>query len=103
LQVLLNLVGNAIRYAPDGSTVTIEIEKRGSSISLTVADEGHGIPVEDRERIFEKFERLGRTGDGGSGLGLYISRRLTRAMGGDLTVADAPSGGALFRLTLPAR
>jgi signal transduction histidine kinase len=51
--------------------------------------------------VFEKFERLGRTGDGGSGLGLYISRRLARAMGGDLIVAPGP--GAQFTLSLPVR
>jgi hypothetical protein len=103
LQILLNLVGNAIRYAPGGSTVTINVEKLAGDVSLTVSDQGQGIAANDRERVFEKFERLGRSGDGGSGLGLYISRRLARAMGGDLVVEDAPEGGALFRLTLPAR
>ena len=52
--------------------------------------------------MFEKFERLGRSGDGGSGLGLYISRRLARAMGGDLIVDSAPGQGARFTLDLPA-
>ena len=103
LQILLNLVGNAIRYAPGGSNVAIAIEKRVGSASVSVADEGAGVAPGDRERVFEKFERLGRSGDGGSGLGLYISRRLARAMGGELSVETAPSGGALFRLTLPAR
>jgi Histidine kinase-, DNA gyrase B-, and HSP90-like ATPase/His Kinase A (phospho-acceptor) domain len=103
LQILLNLVGNAIRYAPDGSTITLQMEKQASHAAISVADQGKGVPAEDRERVFEKFERLGRSGDGGSGLGLYISRRLARAMGGDLTVSDAPAGGAMFKLTLPAR
>jgi hypothetical protein len=103
LQVMLNLVGNAVRYAPGGSVVTIAIEKQADFAAISVADQGQGVPEEDRERVFEKFERLGRSGDGGSGLGLFISRRLARAMGGDLTVTDAPAGGALFRLTLPAR
>jgi signal transduction histidine kinase len=103
LQILLNLVGNAIRYAPDGSAVQIKIEKRGDFGIISVSDEGEGIPIADRERVFEKFERLGRSGDGGSGLGLYISRRLAHAMGGELMVEDAPTGGACFRLTLPAR
>jgi signal transduction histidine kinase len=103
LQILLNLVGNAIRYAPAGSKVTIALEQRDKKAAVTVSDEGQGIAPEDRERIFEKFERLGRSGDGGSGLGLYISRRLARAMGGELVVSEAQSGGALFRLTLPAR
>ena len=103
LQVMLNLVGNAVRYAPGGSIVTIAIEKQADYAAISVADQGQGVPEEDRERVFEKFERLGRSGDGGSGLGLFISRRLARAMGGDLIVTDAPGGGALFRLTLPAR
>jgi signal transduction histidine kinase len=103
LQILLNLVGNAIRYAPHGSTVTVSIMTVDEQAVLTVADEGLGVPEADRERVFEKFERLGRSGDGGSGLGLYISRRLSRAMGGDLIVTAAPSGGALFKLTLPSR
>ena len=103
LQVMLNLVGNAVRYAPGGSIVTISIEKQADFAAISVADQGQGVPDEDRERVFEKFERLGRSGDGGSGLGLFISRRLARAMGGDLTVSNAPGGGAFFRLTLPAR
>lgn len=103
LQVMLNLVGNAVRYAPGGSIVTIAIEKQADFAAISVADQGQGVSEEDRERVFEKFERLGRSGDGGSGLGLFISRRLARAMGGDLIVTDAPGGGAYFRLTLPAR
>lgn len=99
LQITLNLVSNAIRYAPDGSAVRIRIDSEPPA--LHVADEGGGIAPEDRERVFEKFERLGRSGSGGSGLGLYISRRLARAMKGDLTVGDAPEGGAMFTLRLP--
>jgi len=97
---VLNLVGNAIRYAPGGSSVHIRLSNQPPSIS--VCDEGRGVPMEDRERIFGKFERLGRSGDGGSGLGLYISRRLARAMKGDIEIAEAPEGGAMFTLHLPA-
>lgn len=100
LQIVLNLVGNAIRYAPDGSRITISIDPIDPSIS--VEDEGTGIAEDDRERVFRKFERLGRTGDGGSGLGLYISRKLARAMGGDLAIGSAQGGGARFTLRLPA-
>lgn len=103
LQVMLNLVGNAVRYAPGGSIVTIAIEKQADFSAISVADQGEGVPEPDHERVFEKFERLGRSGDGGSGLGLYISRKLARVMSGDLIVTDALGGGALFRLTLPAR
>lgn len=103
LQILINLIGNAIAYSPAGSTVRIAAQRAGAGrMAVTVADEGPGITAEQAARIFEKFERLGRDKDGGSGLGLYISHRLAKAMGGDLTVETAPGGGALFRLELPA-
>lgn len=102
LQIMLNLVTNAIRYSPDGTEISIDIAEYGSKSVISVSDQGGGIPIEDRERVFEKFERLGRSGDGGSGLGLYISRRLARAMGGDLTIEEAAGSGARFVLTLPS-
>lgn len=102
LQVLLNLIGNAIRYSPANSQVWVRIEAEGGRARVIVADQGPGISAEDQPRIFEKFERLGRSGDGGSGLGLYISRRLAREMRGDLTVESAPGQGARFILDLPA-
>jgi signal transduction histidine kinase len=103
LQVLLNLVGNAIRYAPDNSSVWIRLEDAGNRARIIVADQGPGLTDEQQIKVFEKFERLGRSGeDGGSGLGLYISRRLARAMGGDLTVESAPGQGARFVLEVPA-
>lgn len=103
LQILLNLVGNAIRYAPDNSQVWIRLEDAGTRARLIVADQGPGLTTDQQAKVFEKFERLGRSGeDGGSGLGLYISRRLARAMGGELTVESAPGQGARFILDLPA-
>ena len=110
LQILINLIGNAIAYSPAGSTVTIAPGRADSGrVAVCVADQGPGVTAEQAERIFDKFERLGREGeagkgagkDGGSGLGLYISRRLAEAMDGKLTVEAAPGGGALFRLELP--
>ena len=101
LQIVLNLVTNAIRYAPDGTNVSLTVAAAGDLAHLCVIDEGQGIAGEDRERIFEKFERLGRSGDGGSGLGLYISRKLARAMGGDLYVTPHAGHGACFTLSLP--
>lgn len=103
LQVLLNLVGNAIRYAPDNSSVWIRLEDAGNRARIIVADQGPGLTKDQQVKVFEKFERLGRSGeDGGSGLGLYISRRLARAMGGDLLVESAPGQGARFILEVPA-
>jgi signal transduction histidine kinase len=101
LQILLNLVNNAIRYAPDGTEITIETNQSEAFSMISVSDQGTGIQPEDREKIFQKFERLGRSGDGGSGLGLYISSRLAKAMGGEISVTEAEGGGARFVLRLP--
>lgn len=101
LQILVNLTGNAVRYAPEGTQVRISTEWENGMARVTVADQGSGVDPADRERIFDKFERLGRDDHGGSGLGLYISRRLARAMGGDIVVGGAPGQGARFILTLP--
>ncbi|WP_128892693.1 sensor histidine kinase KdpD [Erythrobacter sp. HKB08] len=101
LQILLNLLGNAIRYSAEGTTVTVSTKRLKSRSRIIVADEGPGLDEEEQARVFEKFERLGRKGDGGSGLGLYISRRIARAMGGELTVKSAPGEGARFILDLP--
>ena len=103
LQVLLNLLGNAIRYSPENSQIWIRVDRDGDRAMVTVADQGQGIDADQQAVVFEKFERLGRTDSGGSGLGLYIARRLARAMDGDLTVDSAPGQGARFTLSLPAR
>lgn len=111
LQILINLVGNAIAYSPEGSTVTLTTaQDEAGQVMVSVADEGPGITEEQAQRIFDKFERLGRGvddgDDTGSGLGLYISRRLALAMDGDLALASPADGeevrGATFILTLPA-
>ncbi|MEO5586968.1 MAG: HAMP domain-containing sensor histidine kinase [Novosphingobium sp.] len=101
LQILLNLLNNAIRYTPENSQVWIRLERTGDRARVIVADQGEGLSAQAQARVFEKFERLGRSGDGGSGLGLYISRRLARAMGGDLTVESTPGQGARFILEVP--
>ena len=101
LQILLNLLGNAISYSPEDSSVWIRVEDVADRARVIVADQGPGLSAADREIVFDKFERLGRSGDGGSGLGLYISRRLARAMGGELSVDSAPGQGARFLLDLP--
>jgi PAS domain-containing protein/anti-sigma regulatory factor (Ser/Thr protein kinase) len=103
LQVLMNLIANAVRYSPEGSAVWIRTEEEGDVSAIVVADQGKGIAREDQERIFEKFERVDHNEPGGTGLGLYIARRLARAMGGDITVDSAPGQGARFTFTLPRR
>lgn len=101
LQVLLNLIGNAIRYSPENSRIWVRLEDLGERVRVIVADQGPGLSEEQQGKVFEKFERLGRSGDGGTGLGLYISRRLARAMGGELLVESAPGQGARFILEVP--
>lgn len=101
LQILLNLLGNAIRYSPEQSQVWLRAELDGATARIVIADQGPGLSEEQQARMFDKFERLGRRGDGGSGLGLYISRRLATAMGGELTVESAPGQGSRFVLELP--
>ena len=102
LQILINLIGNAIAYSPEESQVWVRLDREGREASVTVADQGRGLSEAEQLRVFDKFERLGRSGDGGSGLGLYISSRLARALEGTLTVESAPGQGARFRLLLPA-
>lgn len=101
LQIMVNLIGNAVRYSPEGGVVSVTVSMRGDMAEAIVADQGKGIAPADQARIFEKFERVDPTEPGGNGLGLYIARRLARAMGGDLTVDSVPGDGARFTLTLP--
>jgi signal transduction histidine kinase len=110
LQILINLIGNAIAYSPEASTVTVRIAEHGEEqVAVSVIDEGPGVEQAQAHRIFDKFERLGRDSeggsDGGSGLGLYISSKLALAMSGELELLPRGAGdeatGAEFRLTLP--
>ncbi|HEX8512920.1 MAG TPA: HAMP domain-containing sensor histidine kinase, partial [Allosphingosinicella sp.] len=103
LQIVVNLLTNAIRYSPEGGQVWVRTDREGDLAALIIADQGKGISAEDQARIFEKFERVDPTEAGGTGLGLYIARRLARAMGGDVAVDSAPGQGARFTFTLPLR
>jgi signal transduction histidine kinase len=100
IQILVNLIGNAVRHSPDGGTVTLDFARTLGTASVTVLDQGPGIDPADQQRIFERFERADQK-EGGTGLGLAISRRLARSMGGDVTLESAPGEGARFTLTLP--
>jgi len=101
IQILVNLIGNAIRHSPAGGTVRLAFDQTAGTASVTVSDEGPGIEPADQQRIFERFERVEPKQDG-TGLGLAISRRLARSMGGDVTLESAPGAGARFTLTLPS-
>ncbi|MER5946079.1 ATP-binding protein [Streptomyces sp. NPDC001904] len=96
-QVLSNLLENAVRHGE--GTVTMDIEPAPAGTSVTVSDEGPGIPEESMNRVFTRFWRGSKRG--GTGLGLYIVKGIVEAHGGTITVGRAPGGGAEFRFTLP--
>jgi signal transduction histidine kinase len=101
IQILVNLIGNAVRHSPAGGTVTLRFACTAELASVTVSDQGPGIAPADQQRIFERFERA-TPDEGGTGLGLAISRRLARSMGGDIDLESGPELGARFTLTLPS-
>jgi signal transduction histidine kinase len=102
-RILVNLVDNARKYAPSGP-IDIRAVPLGDRVRFTVDDHGPGVAPEDRDRIFDRFVQLDQSStrrQGGTGLGLHLSRQLAELLGGELTVAAAPAGGARFVLTLP--
>ncbi|SHM49563.1 sensor histidine kinase KdpD [Chitinophaga sp. CF418] len=106
LQILLsNLVENAVKYAPKHTVIDITLEESsGSMLKLKVTDEGPGIPVDERERIFLKFYRIGNENTRrakGSGLGLFLSRKIVQQHGGAIVVKDNVPAGAIFEITWP--
>ncbi|HSY41319.1 MAG TPA: ATP-binding protein, partial [Polyangia bacterium] len=105
VQVVLNLVVNAIQALPVDSTGTHEIRlgtrDEGAQVLLDVADSGPGVPLADRDRIFEPFFSTKEIGKG-TGLGLFVCRNIVQGLSGDVEVLDRPMGGALFRVKLPA-
>jgi signal transduction histidine kinase len=104
-RILDNLVANALAHSPAGSSVRVGVSCREEGIELSVADQGSGIPEEHRERVFDKYTRLELREAGitaNRGLGLTFCRLATEAHGGTIWVDEAPGGGALFRVLLPA-
>jgi len=101
VQILVNLLANAVRHSPPNGSVAVIVQRLGEQAAATIADEGPGIAEADQERIFERYERVDKS-PGGIGLGLAISRRLAREMGGDVELLSALGEGARFTLLLPA-
>jgi PAS domain S-box-containing protein len=103
-QVLENLLSNAIRYSPDGGTVTVRVATRGPEAELSVDDEGVGIPPEALPNVFDRFYRIERPGSPvveGLGLGLAVARAIVEAHGGRITACSVPGRGSTFSVRLP--
>lgn len=98
-QILTNLISNAAKFSPDGMTIKVRVSADDGSIRIAVSDQGPGISSENAERLFKPFSRLNRDIPG-TGLGLYISRGIAQAHGGDLELAESERG-ATFVLSLP--
>jgi PAS domain S-box-containing protein len=103
VQVVANLVGNALKYSPQTERVRVALHVEPDRARLEVADHGRGIPADQLEKIFEKFHRVEdpmTMSTSGTGLGLFIARRLAQAMGGDIAVSSTLNVGSVFTLTL---
>jgi PAS domain S-box-containing protein len=104
VQVLANLLSNAHKYSPATQPVRLRVWRDNGWAKAAVADRGRGIPREELDRVFEKFHRVEdpmTMTTGGTGLGLYIARELTRAMGGEIEATSAPRRGSTFTVRLP--
>ena len=102
-QVFSNLITNASKYSPEGTTVRVLAEVRDGYVRVTVKDEGSGIPEEEQPRLFQRFFRARevREAAGGLGLGLTICRAIVRAQGGDIGIESAPGSGTSVHFTIP--
>jgi signal transduction histidine kinase len=102
-QILTNLLQNAVRFSPEGEKVTVSIRPEGEMMLIEVTDRGKGIPKDKQEEIFKAFDLDWDRLERGTGLGLDVSRRLARLLGGDLTVDSELGHGARFTLQLPCK
>lgn len=102
IQVITNLLSNALKFSPAGTEVAVGLAKRGDNVRITVRDHGAGIPAEFRPRIFGTFAQADNGGKkGGSGLGLSIARRIVAGLHGQIGFHDAEGGGTVFNVDLP--
>jgi signal transduction histidine kinase len=99
-RVLSNLLGNAIKFTPEGGTITIRTERRADDLSIAVADTGPGIAADQLPHIFERYWKDQSTSQPGSGLGLYIAHGIVEAHGGKIW-AESSAAGARFTFSLP--
>ncbi len=102
-QVVLNLISNAVKFTPDGGSVSVHARRDGSDLVVTVTDTGIGVPPEERERIFESFQqgRRGASKEEGTGLGLTLSRRIVELFGGRMWLDSEVGAGSVFSFSIP--
>lgn len=100
-QVLSNLIGNALKFTPEGGSVVLSIDQTDDETVVAVRDTGIGISDEDKLRIFNRYAQIGKKDRTGIGLGLYISKMLIESHGGRLWVISAPDKGSIFNFSLP--
>ncbi|AGB47065.1 signal transduction histidine kinase [Mesorhizobium australicum WSM2073] len=100
-EMIVNLVDNALRYSTAGASVTVKLAAIDSEAVLTVADDGPGIPAEERDHVFERFYRIAGSTEEGSGLGLAIVREVVENAGGRVTLGDGAAGGLVVEVRLP--
>src|SRR4029077_2898699 len=102
-QVVLNLISNAVKFTPDGGSVSIRASRVGTELVVTVTDTGIGVAPEDQERIFESFQQGGRGAprEEGTGLGLTLSRRFVGLWGGRMWLESTPGVGSTFGFSVP--
>lgn len=103
LQVLTNLVGDAIKFTGKDGRITLRVDARGGDVCFAVEDTGEGIPADQLDKIFDRFFQTQRSDQRGLGLGLYISRSIVEAHGGRIWAESTPGRGSTFFFTLPAR
>lgn len=103
LQVLSNIIGNAIKFTPDGGSIFLSATMNASEVQVAVRDTGIGIPPEKQQVIFERFAQLAKKDRHGLGLGLYISKLIIEAHQGRLWVESALGEGSTFKFTIPTR
>jgi signal transduction histidine kinase len=102
VQVLSNLVGNAIKFTPRGGRVALTAVREGVFVSVAIADTGPGIPPDELPQVFDRFWQSKRTNRSGAGLGLAIARGIVRAHGGTIGIESAIGRGTMVRFSVPA-
>jgi signal transduction histidine kinase len=102
LQVFGNLIGNAVKFTPEGGEVQIRVDRMDGFVRFSVADTGQGIAEEELTHVFDRFWQARRSRDGGAGLGLAIARGIVEAHGGEMWAESTVGRGSTFSFTLPA-